>query len=226
MNHTICHFSDTHTLHNKIPNLLGAKIAIHTGDISSRGYKAEIKNFLEWYSKQSQFEYKILISGNHDFFFEKASKDEIDELLAEYPNIIYLNDSGVEIEGINIWGSPVQPWFWDWAFNRQRGEDIKKHWDLIPLNTDILAVHGPPRDYLDWVLRNLEKVGCEDLRKTIWNNPNIKAVLFGHIHEAYGHIQDGDKHFFNSSILNAQYEIKNSPQYFTFNIETKQVELL
>ena len=47
-------------------------------------------------------------------------------------HIIFLNDSGCVLENIKIWGSPVQPWFYDWAFNRTRGAEIKKHWDLIP----------------------------------------------------------------------------------------------
>jgi hypothetical protein len=48
------------------------------------------------------------------------------KLLAEYPTVIYLNDSGVEIDGLKFWGSPVQPYFHNWAFNRI-GDDICKH---------------------------------------------------------------------------------------------------
>jgi hypothetical protein len=39
------------------------------------------------------------------------------KLLAEYPTVIYLNDSGVEIDGLKF-GVPVQPYFHNWAFNR------------------------------------------------------------------------------------------------------------
>ncbi len=68
-------------------------------------------------------------------------------------NIIYLNDSGCEIEGVRFWGSPIQPEFGNLAFNRKRGEDIKEHWDLIPLNTDILITHGSPYSILDKTMR-------------------------------------------------------------------------
>jgi len=50
---------------------------------------------------------------------------------------------GTTIEDLKFWGSPVQPEFFNWAFNRERGEDICKHWDLIPDDTDILITHGP-----------------------------------------------------------------------------------
>jgi hypothetical protein len=68
------------------------------------------------------------------------------KLLAEYPTVIYLNDSGVEIDGLKFWGSPVQPYFHNWAFNRI-GDDICKHWELIPLDTDILITHGPVKGF-------------------------------------------------------------------------------
>ena len=31
-------------------------------------------------------------------------------------NAIYLEDSGVEIDGVRFWGSPWTPTFMDWAF--------------------------------------------------------------------------------------------------------------
>lgn len=31
-----------------------------------------------------------------------------------------LEDSGTEIGGLQFWGSPVSPRFFDWAFNRTR----------------------------------------------------------------------------------------------------------
>jgi hypothetical protein len=53
-------------------------------------------------------------------------------------------DSKINIEGIRIWGSPWQPNYHEWAFMLERGEVIKKKWDLIPEGTDVLITHGPP----------------------------------------------------------------------------------
>jgi predicted phosphodiesterase len=203
--------SDTHNQHNNIPSkyLTGGDCIIHSGDVSGRGTHAEIEEFLAWYN-ELPYTHKILIAGNHDFFFERASESIIKATLDKYPNITYLNDSGVEIEGLKIWGSPVQPWFYDWAFNR-RGTDICEHWDKIPLDTDILITHGPAKGYLDLTLHG-DVTGCPYLLEKISELTNLKLFVHGHIHEAYGRVDfpDGGV-FLNASVLNARYVMSNLP---------------
>lgn len=202
--------SDTHNQHsNKGLILPEGDCIIHAGDVSGRGYKNEIVPFLNWFN-ELPYKYKIFIAGNHDFFFEEASKKEIDEMLNNYPNVIYLNDSGVELEGIKFWGSPVQPWFYNWAFNR-KGDEICRHWDLIPLDTQVLITHGPVHGYLDLTLGG-DVTGCPYLLGKIKELKNIKYHICGHIHEAYGIIEfaDGVK-FINASVLDARYVMKNKP---------------
>ena len=121
----IC-ISDTHGKHNHL-DLPEGDILLHAGDVSRIGKRKEIEKFLRWFSAQPH-PHKVFVAGNHDYFFEDAHPEIVDYVLPD--NIHYLNDSGVEIEGIKIWGSPVQPWFYDWAFNRQRGAEIRKHWHL------------------------------------------------------------------------------------------------
>ena len=211
----IC-ISDTHTKHNQIPSQYidnadeSIDMIIHAGDVSSRGYKTEITNFLSWYNDLN-FRYKILIAGNHDFYFEEAKPEELNEMLAEYPNITYLNDSGVEIEGFKIWGSPVQPWFYNWAFNRM-GSDIQKHWDLIPSDTQLLITHGPIQGYLDMTTRG-DITGCPYLKETISERlKDLKLHVCGHIHEAYGRLVMADGQvLLNASVLNHRYEMQNRP---------------
>ncbi|TND08928.1 MAG: metallophosphoesterase [Bacteroidetes bacterium] len=205
----IC-ISDTHGLHREI-SLPPGDILLHAGDVSMGGKEKEIIPFLEWFAKQD-YRHKIFISGNHDFFFEKESPEKIRSLIP--PGVIYLNDSGIEIEGVRIWGSPIQPWFMDWAFNRQRGAEIKKHWDLIPDNTDILVTHGPPAGMLDQVYTGLP-VGCEDLMETV-GRIKPKLHLFGHIHEAYGTIRQDDTLFVNASVLNRHYQPANEAITFVW----------
>lgn len=203
--------SDTHNKHNHIPTkyLAGGDCLIHSGDVSGRGSRYEVEEFLKWFN-ELPYTHKILISGNHDFFFEEASKEEVDETMSKYPNIIYLNDSGVEIEGFKIWGSPVQPWFYNWAFNR-KGTDICKHWDLIPLDTNILITHGPAKGYLDMTL-NGDVTGCPYLLDKISELKNLKLFVHGHIHEAYGRVDFPDGGIFlNASVLDARYVMKNIP---------------
>ena len=203
--------SDSHGQHLSL-QLPAGDMLIHAGDISGRGSLAAVKHFLQWFSSQD-YKYKIFIAGNHDFLFERETDEFIQSLIPE--DVIYLNDSGVEIEGIHIWGSPVQPWFHNWAFNRIRGKDIQKHWDLIPTNTDILITHGPPMGVLDRTVHGNMQVGCQNLMDTI-QKIQPKVHIFGHIHEAYGvEEQDGIK-FINASVLNLQYELVNAPVVFDY----------
>lgn len=215
--------SDTHNQHRSL-KLPEGDMIIHAGDVSGRGYKSEVDDFLNWFS-QLDFMYKIMIAGNHDFYFEDLAKD--DPSNPKYPSIkeyipegiTYLNDSGVTIEGVKIWGSPVQPWFHDWAFNRMRGSEIKYHWNMIPLDTDILITHGPAFGIHDECMSG--NVGCKDLLDKI-NIVKPKLYVCGHIHEAYGVEKVGETTFVNASVLNERYEIKNPPVVLNFDNEEKK----
>ena len=208
--------SDTHGKHDllKIPD---ADVIFHSGDCTGRGRESEIVEFLEWYGKLPH-KHKVLIAGNHDFGFE--SNKERYKKIAEDNGIIYLQDSGCEIEGIKIWGSPQTPEFCDWAFNcwrteklaelSDRYEYIGKFWDMIPDDTDILITHGPPYDIMD---KCPNPVGCVELRKKILEI-KPKFHIFGHIHEGAGHllhdymdpeITDLDTMFINASSLDGRY---------------------
>ena len=158
--------SDTHGYHGKI-DLPGGDILIHSGDCSSEGDLEEVLVFLDWFKAQ-KYSHRLLIPGNHDSIFELIP--DLMEEECKRRHILLLNDSGCEIEGMKIWGSPVQPTFFDMAFNRNRGPDIKKHWDLIPNNTEILITHGPPYGIRDEVFgpNDFKKnVGCKDLYQKI-----------------------------------------------------------
>jgi len=208
--------SDTHNQHRKIPTEYlenvdaSIDMIIHAGDISGRGYKnEEIVPFLSWYN-ELPFKYKVLIPGNHDFWFEEGKPEDIKTTLKQYSNIIYLQDSGIEIEGLKLWGSGITPWFYAWAFNRM-GIDIKPHWDLIPLDTDILITHGPVKGFLDLTMGG-DVTGCPYLLERISELKNLKLHVCGHIHEAYGRVifPDGQV-FVNASVLNHNYVMTNRP---------------
>ena len=204
--------SDTHNQHLHIPPdwLEGGDVLVHAGDVSGRGSLREVEEFLAWFN-ELPYTHKIMIAGNHDFWFEKMSTFAVNEMLQEkYPNIIYLNDSGVEIDGVKFWGSPVQPWFYDWAFNRM-GTDICLHWDMIPLDTDVLITHGPMKGFLDMTVRGVS-TGCPYLLEKSAEMTNLKLFVCGHIHEAYGKFEFPDGGVFvNASTLNFNYQVQNKP---------------
>ena len=196
--------SDTHGKHNKLVLPEGDMI-LHAGDFSSKGRPKEVRAFFRWFS-DLPYRHKIVIAGNHDFLAENEP-EYFRSLIPD--NCHYLEDSGVTVEGIRIWGSPITPWFFDWAFNRKRGAEIRPYWEKIPEQTDILLTHGPPMGILDRTARGMQ-VGCEDL-KAILPHINPAVHLFGHIHEAYGTQSVGGTLFVNASVLNLLYQLMHFP---------------
>ncbi len=200
--------SDTHNQHEKF-EIPDGDFIIHCGDVSGRGIKSEVESFLNWFEKLPHRN-KIMIPGNHDFFFEEyydTAKNMVDSR-----GIICLMDSEVEIDGIKFWGSPVTPYFHNWAFNRFRGSDIQNHWNKIPDDIDVLITHGPPahaKNHLSMVIEG-EDVGCEDLYKVI-QRIKPKVNCFGHIHEGYGTSIEDDTILINCSLLNRRYSPVNKP---------------
>jgi Icc-related predicted phosphoesterase len=197
-------YSDTHRKHDKV-SFNNGDFLFYCGDLTSRGSISDVEKFAK-HMATLDYKYKIAIAGNHDFCFENEQKLDAERIFKDY-EIIYLNDSGITLEGLNIWGSPIQPWFHDWAFNRARGEDIRTHWELIPPNTDVLLTHGPPMGILDKCYHGA-RVGCEELLKKVLEvKPRIHA--FGHIHEEYGILEQHGITFINACNLNESYKVIN-----------------
>lgn len=174
--------SDTHMTH-KAMTIPDGDVLIHAGDATSQGLSLEVQHFLEWFAAQPH-PHKILIAGNHDWLFQRHPEMSA-QLLAAHPGITYLEDSGVEIEGVRFWGSPWQPWFLDWAFNLPRkGEALRETWNRVPMDTDVLITHGPPHGVLDQV-HGGPHLGCEELRIRL-ASVRPRLHIFGHIHDSYG----------------------------------------
>jgi len=219
--------SDTHNRHNHITDKLPeGDLLIHAGDLTSVGYKHEVEDIFNWFNKvSSKYTYGVVfIAGNHDRSFDPKfnldsqtkKPDWLEEKLAFlYDNVYYLENSSVNINGVNIWGSPITPWFHGdrWAFNRHRGPEIKEIWDTIPNNTDIIVTHGPVYGKLDFTEYDKLYVGCFELEKRIYS-VKPKLHIGGHIHEGYGMTYDENTTYINASICNLQYEPNNAPIEF------------
>ena len=175
--------SDTHGCHEQLPKAI-ADIVIHSGDCSNRREPVfnqfEVKSFIDWYASLD-IQYKVFVAGNHDTSIWKGL---ISPSYIKDKGIIYLEHSGVEIEGINIWGSPYTPTFGEgWAWNVRR-DRLTQTWLSIPVELDILVTHGPPKGILDISVDredNIEFCGDLALYKAVINR-EIKYHQFGHIH--------------------------------------------
>jgi Icc-related predicted phosphoesterase len=200
--------SDTHCRHRNI-KLPKGDVLLHAGDISHKGSKREIEDFLDWFGKLS-YPYKIFIAGNHDFFFEKEKAVFIKTIIPA--TVHYLKDEEVIINGIKLWGSPYTPFFFQWAFNKKRGKHLATHWNNIPPDIDILLTHGPVYGILDMVI-NEQHIGDQDLLKRVLEI-KPKVHVCGHIHESYGMQKRHGIKFVNACVLNESYELANNPIVF------------
>lgn len=194
--------SDTHGFHDfEVPD---GDVLIHAGDGCGRGTLEEARSWIRFLQRQPH-PHKIMIAGNHDRCFESES-ERARQLVPK--GVVYLQDSGCDVDGLRVWGSPWQPEFCDWGFNLPRGPQLARKWALIPDAVDILVTHGPPHGVLD---RNESNTacGCEDLRHAVRRvQPRVHA--FGHIHEGYGtRVVDGTL-FINASKCTATYRPTNA----------------
>ena len=162
---------------------------------------------LDEYCATLGFKHLLLIAGNHDWVFQIYTGAH-----RSLKYLTYLQDSGVEIDGVKFYGSPHQPWFFDWAFNEPRGGKALAHyWSLIPNDTEILITHGPPLGILDRPFGKQDSVGCELLLKRV-KEVGPRVHCFGHIHGSYGREQIGETLFLNASLCNELYKPVNAPQ--------------
>ncbi|MGZ4996591.1 MAG: hypothetical protein ACXV8J_01995 [Methylobacter sp.] len=120
-----------------------------------------------------------------------------------------MENSGIEIEDVQFWGSPWQPEFYDWVFNLPSGSLLAAMWALIPDDTDVLITHTPPYGILDQVTIG-EHVGCEDLREAV-KRVMSKVHVFGHIHKSYGMLKQNGITFINASVCDERYQPVNAP---------------
>lgn len=169
---------------------------------------------------ETPFKHVIFVAGNHDWIFE------VNKSLAKsvFKKCIYLEDSGITLEGIKFYGSPWQPWFYDWAFNFPKndgGKKAKEIWGKIPEDVDVLITHGPPKGILDQIkpalgawdscgTRSVEHIGCPHLAEKVeLVKPKIHA--FGHIHGSYGKKKVGETLYLNCALCDETYSATNKP---------------
>lgn len=96
--------SDTHSMHWRIPEVPAGDVLIHAGDSLGQGTLENIEDFNDWLGTLPH-RYKIVVAGNHDSAFQ----DEPEQARRVLSNAIYLEDNGVEIDGVRFWGRLGRP---------------------------------------------------------------------------------------------------------------------
>lgn len=211
--------SDRHLQPAFIPE---GDVYLEAGDMTFRGDLREVTKAIAYYKALLlRFKAVILIAGNHDWLFQKDPA--LARLQMKEAGLTYLEDSGIELNGISFYGSPWQPEFCNWAFNLSRFDgSLAEKWDKIPEGIDVLITHGPPQNILDEtagyqgiegtkeIYRPPEHVGCYDLAQRV-KIVKPKVHVFGHIHHAYGSLIKDGTIFLNASVCNEKYKPVNPP---------------
>lgn len=205
-------------LHGDRPKLEGGDLLIVAGDLTARDRPQEYGHFNEWIDKQA-YTKKVVICGNHDGWIAGGSSF----LRPAGCTYDYLCDSGTEFEGLKIWGTPWTNWFEGvnsscTAFMLQYEIDLKEKFDLIPEDTDILVSHGPCYRKLDKT-RYGDHAGSVALRERVnyLRTENLRYHFHGHIHEAYGAIEEDGLKTYNVARMDRSYR----PTHDIVNIEIK-----
>ena len=146
--------------------------------------------------------------GNHDITLDPAFYDQHGlyfhnqcpqdsqaciALVKSYKSILYLNHESASVKvrhaddcqtRFKVFGSPYSPANGTWAFS-YLPKDAEKVWDQsIPLDTDIVITHTPPKYHCD-ESRDRGAAGCEILRQKLWRiRPSL--AICGHVHEGRG----------------------------------------
>ncbi len=236
----IVHISDTHGARQHCKIIVPeCDVLIHTGDIGGRTNVRELNEFLIWFADQPATK-KIFIAGNHDIVLDKNEaikekakgntygwslqlddyKRAIDLIDSYSKDVKYLCSKEYVYEGIKFYGSPYSPSFHRqyWAFNADRGEEIKKEWSKIPNDVNVLMTHSSCYGVLDHLHKYAEHgedphAGCKDLLAVIKKRLfNLTLHASGHLHSNYGcilHPVSNKRNvlFSNGAVLTNQYEI-------------------
>jgi Icc-related predicted phosphoesterase len=141
----------------------------------------------------------VFVPGNHDRVLEEPKNRGL------LKNAKVLVNSGVTIEGIRIWGSPVTP-LPGMAFGMPNAADRKRRWATIPNNTDILVTHGAPYGILDAAPGSNAHEGCPELLEAVLRVKHWLHI-FGHTHVGYGRQQTEHTLFVNAALVGELFEM-------------------
>lgn len=176
--------SDTHSLDPG--NIPDGDILIHAGDITDHGTPAELQAAINLYSELPH-PYKYVIAGNHDTYLDPSSRATLSHTdqqhgSLDWKSLTYLQNSShkpyfpCQKRTLHIYGAPQSP-LPEPHFAFTYFPD-KNPWEsTIPLETDILITHTPPKHHLDLP----RALGCPHLAAEV-QRVKPKLHVFGHVH--------------------------------------------
>uniref|UniRef100_A0A7I5EC37 Metallophos domain-containing protein n=1 Tax=Haemonchus contortus TaxID=6289 RepID=A0A7I5EC37_HAECO len=214
--------SDTHDQLELVKDIPDGDVLIHAGDMTNYGSEKDLKKFNEQIGKLPH-KHKIVVAGNHDLGFDDT--EDLKERLPQYQghgtpkgynlltNATWLHDKGVEIDGVTFFGSSWHP-LYGYPFYRPRPQ-LKEKWTKLPSNLDVLITHTPALGYLDTFTDTApERWGCRYLLEEIETRVKPKFHVFGHVHQGFGALSNGNTTFVNAAQAAKNNIISNKPLVF------------
>ena len=221
-------FIATSDIHGDLPNIPECDAVLICGDISPVLIQRNMIGMTDWMTtvfnhwvNKLPCDKVFLIGGNHDFWMEKATTDDWNQLSSYVTKkLIVLNNEQYDYNGIIIYGTPECKWISNaWAYMNDIEELVDKY-SKIPSNVDILMAHEAPVIGGMNVAHDLQPVrefGSFALADAIISS-KPKYALCGHIHSG----EHNPKNIAGTTYVNVSYKNEHySPAYpvFTFEIE-------
>jgi len=157
--------------------------------------------------RMESWSHRLMFLGNHDitldsdfysqhgsYFHNQNPQDpaKCQELLEQSPSILWLKHETATVDLVSptgprttfkIFGSPFSPAKGTWAFG-YTPEEAMQIWDQIPLDSDLVITHTPPKYHCDET-KERQSAGCEELRNALWR-VRPRLAICGHVHEGRG----------------------------------------
>lgn len=176
--------------------------------------------FIEWINSLPLNEggKVVMCAGNHDFWFEKATKEYIDNFVSlTNGRLIYLCDSEYTHKygdkEYRIYGTPYCKKFGDWAF-MEKYPELKQRYSHIPEGLDILFTHDAAQIAALGLIKEGrwagEDAGNVELADAVVTK-KPKYYFCGHIHSGTHNLMKyGDTFAANVAIMNEDYYPKHN----------------
>ena len=193
--------SDTHGYLPGIPS--EADAVLHAGDIGVD------RDPITWFrEKFYPWARKIAVPiyatfGNHDRIGERGLVPD-----GAPANLHLIVDELRYVFGVPVWFSPWSLRFFDWAY-MDNESGLACRYAKIPETIQVIVAHGPPFRAGDDTGKAF--AGSESLAQRIRELPDLRLVVTGHIHEAFGLHECYEVPVWNVSYVDQYYQPTNPP---------------
>jgi 3',5'-cyclic AMP phosphodiesterase CpdA len=167
-----------------------ADFLLIAGDLTNVGLKIEMKEVLDLISSFEHIKHKIIVLGNHDSANPYNPKGMTDKKMYEwcvsnYPNLTFLDNEIVELDGVKIYGTPYVAEFGGWGFQYHMSN--RSELTLPKEAVDIIVCHEPPSTMQLSYLVGVGDIGNRPLCDYLCLGKNkARLLVCGHVHELSG----------------------------------------